>query len=79
VIDGGERELAQLYHQLKARGVPVEMTADHGVSRSLYLHDPEGNRLEVYYNAMPADAALEFMRQGRAGMAPYDLGAIPVS
>jgi catechol 2,3-dioxygenase len=79
VIDGGESELAQLYHQLKARGVQVELTADHGVSRSFYLHDPEGNRLEVYYDAMPPGAALEFMRQGRAGMAPYDLGAVQVS
>jgi catechol-2,3-dioxygenase len=79
VIDGGEKELAQMYRQLKERGVQVEMTADHGLSRSLYLHDPEGNRLEIYYDTMPAVEAMEFMRRGRAGFAPYDVEAVPVS
>ena len=77
VIDGSEKELAQMYRQLKAKGVPVEMTADHGLSRSLYLHDPEGNRLEIYYDTMPPAEAMQFMRAGRAGMDPYDLEAVP--
>jgi len=76
VIDGGEKELAQMYRQLKDRGVHVELTADHGLSRSLYFHDPEGNRLEIYYDTMPPVEAMEFMRHGRAGMAPYDVEAI---
>jgi catechol-2,3-dioxygenase len=79
VIDGGEKELAQMYRQLKARGVKVEMTADHGLSRSLYLHDPEGHRLEIYYDTMPSAEAMEFMRQGRAGFDPYDVEAVSVS
>ena len=76
VIDGGEKELAQMYRQLKDRGVHVELTADHGLSRSLYFHDPEGNRLEIYYDTMPPVEAMEFMRRGRAGMAPYDVEAV---
>jgi catechol-2,3-dioxygenase len=79
VIDGGEKELAQLYHQLKERGVDVELTADHGLSRSLYLHDPEGNHLEIYYDTMAPVEALAFMRQGRAGMAPYEIETVAVS
>ena len=79
VIDGGEKELAQMYRQLKERQVQVELTADHGLSRSLYLHDPEGNRLEIYYDTMPPVEAMDFMRHGRAGMDPYDVEAIPVS
>ena len=79
VIDGGEKELAQMYRQLKDRQVQVEMTADHGLSKSLYFHDPEGNRLEIYYDTMPTVEAMQFMRQGRAGMEPYDVESIPVS
>jgi catechol 2,3-dioxygenase len=79
VIDGGEKELAQMYRQLKDRGVHVELTADHGLSRSLYLHDPEGNRLEIYYDTMAPAEAMEFMRRGRAGMDPYDVEAVAVS
>jgi catechol 2,3-dioxygenase len=79
VIDGGEKELAQLYRQLQEKGVHVELTADHGLSKSLYLHDPEGNRLEIYYDTMLPVEAMEFMRQGRAGMAPYNIEAVPVS
>jgi len=79
VIDGGEQELAQLYWHLKERGVQVELTADHGLSKSIYLHDPEGNRLEIYYDTMRPAEALAFMRQGQAGMAPYDIEAVPVS
>jgi catechol 2,3-dioxygenase len=79
VIDGGEKELAQLYRQLKEKGVQVELTADHGLSKSIYLHDPEGNRLEIYYDTMLPGEAMAFMRQGQAGMAPYDIEAVPVA
>jgi catechol-2,3-dioxygenase len=79
VIDGGEKELAQLYRQLTERGVQVELTADHGLSKSIYFHDPEGNRLEIYCDTMRPVEALAYMRQGQAGMAPYDIEAVPVS
>ena len=79
VIDGGEKELAQMYRQLKDKQVQVELTADHGLSKSLYLHDPEGNRLEIYCDTMPSREAMEFMRSGRAGMEPYDVEAVRVS
>src|SRR5262249_50040994 len=42
-IEGGEDQLRELYHLLKERGVEVEMTADHAISKSLYLLDPDGN------------------------------------
>src|SRR5215211_3703119 len=30
--------------------VPIEGASDHGVSEALYLHDPDGNGLELYYD-----------------------------
>jgi len=35
--------------------------------------------LEIYYDTMLPVEAMEFMRQGRAGMAPYEIEAVPVS
>jgi len=44
VIDSGEQALAHMYRHLQEQGVPVELTADRGLSKSLYFHNPEGHR-----------------------------------
>jgi len=36
-----------LRHLIETR-VPIEGASDHGVSEALYLHDPEGNGIEIY-------------------------------
>ena len=43
-----ERELEEAYQELKAKKVPVSFTVDHGVTKSVYFRDPDGNELEVY-------------------------------
>lgn len=43
-------------------GVEVDHAMDHGNQRSLYLSDPDGNRVEIYYE-MPG--ALEIFAGGR--------------
>ena len=40
--------LKDAYRQLKAAGAEVVATADHGITRSFYVHDPEGNEIEIY-------------------------------
>src|ERR671935_217285 len=47
-IDGGSEQLQEIHDELMKRGVEVEMTMDHVVTRSLYFLDPDGNRLEFY-------------------------------
>ena len=37
----------QWYHHLKAKGVDVR-SSDHGVTRSIYFNDPDGNPFEIY-------------------------------
>jgi catechol 2,3-dioxygenase len=37
----------QWYHHLKAKGVGVR-SSDHGVTRSIYFNDPDGNPYEIY-------------------------------
>ncbi|MFO1489909.1 MAG: VOC family protein [Kiritimatiellia bacterium] len=40
--------------RLQAAGVPLTGAADHGVSEALYLDDPDGNGVELYWDR-PAD------------------------
>lgn len=37
-----------MYQRLKAHQVPIVRTVDHGITRSVYFQDPEGNELEIY-------------------------------
>jgi len=37
-----------MYRRLKAHDVPIVRTVDHGVTKSVYFKDPEGNELEIY-------------------------------
>jgi len=40
--------LADALERLDAAGVPLDGVADHGVSEALYLHDPDGNGVELF-------------------------------
>ena len=42
--------LADAFRRLIAAGVPLEGASDHGVSEALYLSDPDGNGLELYWD-----------------------------
>jgi catechol 2,3-dioxygenase len=37
-----------VYQRLKAHNVPIVRTVDHGITKSVYFQDPEGNELEIY-------------------------------
>ena len=47
-------ELQDAYRMLKEKGVEIDHTVFHGVSKSVYFYDPDGNRLELYVN-VPAE------------------------
>jgi catechol 2,3-dioxygenase len=42
--------LANAYRRLLAAGWPLTGVADHGVSEALYLDDPDGNGVELYWD-----------------------------
>ena len=46
--------LADALRRLIKHGVPLDGASDHGVSEALYLHDPDGNGLELYVDRDPA-------------------------
>jgi catechol 2,3-dioxygenase len=45
--------LADALRRLNAAGIPLEGAADHGVSEALYLRDPDGNGVELYWDRPP--------------------------
>jgi catechol 2,3-dioxygenase len=42
--------LADAFQRLREAGVRLEGAADHGVSEALYLRDPDGNGVELYWD-----------------------------
>ena len=57
-------ELRDLYAEAPQRGARVAMSLDHGPTLSFYVHDPEGNSCEVYW---------ETGRRSSGGVRPIDL------
>jgi catechol-2,3-dioxygenase len=45
---GSFAELQAAHRELRELGIPVESTVEHNVTRSVYFHDPDGNRVELY-------------------------------
>ena len=45
--------LAVAYRRLIEHGVPLDGASDHGVSEALYLRDPDGNGIELYWDRAP--------------------------
>ena len=43
-------ELADALRRLMKARVPLEGASDHGVSEALYLRDPDGNGVELYWD-----------------------------
>lgn len=44
------KDLAQLLRRLMEHDYPLTGAADHGVSEALYLDDPDGNGVELYWD-----------------------------
>jgi catechol 2,3-dioxygenase len=46
-------ELADALRRLIDAGISLEGASDHGVSEALYLRDPDGNGVELYWDRPP--------------------------
>ncbi|MCC7374380.1 MAG: VOC family protein [Verrucomicrobiales bacterium] len=44
------RDLGDALRRLERASIPLEGAADHGVSEALYLRDPDGNGVELYWD-----------------------------
>ncbi len=74
-LEGGEEELKEIYQKIKASGAKIDFLADHGLTKSFYFFDPDGNRLEIFYQHMHGEEARKFMREAGAVLDPYELEA----
>ena len=59
----------QWYHHLKSKGVDVR-SSDHGVTRSIYFNDPDGNPFEIYCD----NPDFDWRKDGLTKRDPLDLG-----
>ncbi len=68
--------LGDALRRLLAAGIALDGAADHGVSEALYLHDPDGNGVELYWDR-PQET---WPRDEQGGLAmgswPLDLGGL---
>lgn len=44
------KDLAFIYNRLRKANYPLTGASDHGVSEALYLDDPDGNGVELYWD-----------------------------
>lgn len=63
------KDLVVIYDRLRQAKYPLTGTSDHGVSEALYLDDPDGNGVELYWDKpkelwpVAADGALAMSTQ----------------
>ncbi len=72
----GRAELADAVRRVLQAGLTLEGAADHGVSEAIYLHDPDGNGVELYRDR--PESQWPRTPDGRLAMGtePLDLGAM---
>jgi catechol 2,3-dioxygenase len=63
-------QLRDVKKELEAAGVPIELVADHTVTQSIYLRDPDGNGIELYVDTSDI---WKTEPQSVADMAPLEL------
>ena len=50
ILFPSEAEMAAAVRRVMNAGIPLEGAADHGVSEAVYLKDPDGNGVELYWD-----------------------------
>lgn len=69
-------DLKDFYRRIKTEGVAIDHIADHGISVGVYLRDPDGNGVEVYYELPRAEWPVDdkvFQTSGRGRFpGPWD-------
>ena len=66
-------DLANALRRLADAGVTLDGAADHGVSEALYLHDPDHNGVELYWDRPEAEWPRDAQGQIAMVTQPLDL------
>ena len=67
VVDGGMPELETMHQRLLDNGVEIASLTDHGMTKSVYFNDPDGNRLEIYVDVMAPEDGKRFLAERVGG------------
>jgi len=54
-VADSDEELKVVLDHIREHGVTLVGTADHTVTHSLYIQDPDGNEIELYSDVAEAD------------------------
>lgn len=79
-------DLKEFYRHIKEKAVAIDHISDHGISLGIYMRDPDGNGVEVFYELprqeWPSEEKIFAMDHGRGRFpGPWDseLAAQPVA
>lgn len=50
ILYSTRKELAEIYKRVMDANYPITGASDHGVSEAIYLNDPDGNGVELYWD-----------------------------
>lgn len=64
--------LKALYQHIKAKNVNIGGIGDHGISIGVYLFDPDGNEIEIFYET-PRD---QWPKDGKLFAGKFDGGSL---
>jgi catechol 2,3-dioxygenase len=53
-------DLKDFYQHCKEKGQAIERIADHGISLGIYMRDPDGNGVEVFYEMPRAEWPVDY-------------------
>ena len=65
VVDGDLADLKVMHDKLLTNGTDVRL-ADHGMTKSVYFEDPDGNGLELFTEVMTQEEGKQYLA-GRSG------------
>ena len=66
-------DLKEFYARIKEQKQPIDHIADHGISLGIYLRDPDGNGVEVYYEMPRAEWPVDYhvFSRDKVGPRPF--------
>ena len=68
--------LADALKRLLFAGISLDGASDHGVSEALYLHDPDNNGVELYWDRPQSEWPRTSNNELAMYTLPLDLGAL---
>ena len=76
ILYPNRKELAKALKQLLDADYPIDGASDHGVSEAIYLHDPDGNGLELYCDRPKKEWPRNAKGELEMGIEPLNLNGL---